>query len=439
LALNFPSNTTQPYVDPTSGIKYIFNSAIGAWESAIQPPSIVGATEPAITIEGFLWWDTTEVQLKVYNNGNWVPIHPTVSNQVDVGANPPGGVGNGSLWWDTISGRMYIYYIDVDSAQWVVASPLSPPNSGGVTSGPNAPDPAESAEGDLWFNTLNQTLYVYTNSNWVPTQNTVSGVSSVSAGTYVNISGTSADPIVNVQNSTTGQRGAIQLASQAVVNAGTDPNTAITPATLAGGISNYLPDATETTRGTVELATQAEVEAGIDTDRAITPAAFKASINNLGITNPAGTVITFAGSSAPTGYLKCDGSAVDRTTFAGLFSAIGTVYGIGDGSTTFNLPDLRGEFVRGWDDGRGIDPGRGFATSQNSQNLAHSHNITDPGHVHEISSSDSNVGVAAGAAAAGEIPSANNSESATTGISINSSGGLEARPRNISLLYCIKF
>jgi microcystin-dependent protein len=65
-------------------------------------------------------------------------------------------------------------------------------------------------------------------------------------------------------------------------------------------------------------------------------------------TVPTGTVSAFAGSAAPTGYALCDGSAVNRTTQAALFGVIGTTYGIGDGSTTFNLPDLRGRVVAGF-------------------------------------------------------------------------------------------
>lgn len=79
---------------------------------------------------------------------------------------------------------------------------------------------------------------------------------------------------------------------------------------------------------------------------------------------PSGAVLYFAGQSAPAGWLKANGAAVSRTAYAALFAAIGTTYGAGDGSTTFNLPDLRGEFVRGWDDGRGIDHGRAFGSAQ---------------------------------------------------------------------------
>ena len=75
-------------------------------------------------------------------------------------------------------------------------------------------------------------------------------------------------------------------------------------------------------------------------------------------------VLYFAGQTAPVGWLKANGAAVSRTAYAALFAAIGTTYGAGDGSTTFNLPDLRGEFMRGWDDGRGIDHGRVLGSAQ---------------------------------------------------------------------------
>jgi len=81
---------------------------------------------------------------------------------------------------------------------------------------------------------------------------------------------------------------------------------------------------------------------------------------------PAGTVIPYGSTSAPYGYIKCNGAAISRTVYADLFAAIGTNFGGGDGSTTFNVPDLRGEFIRGWDDGRGIDSGRSFASFQSS-------------------------------------------------------------------------
>ncbi|WP_239326180.1 phage tail protein [Snodgrassella gandavensis] len=79
---------------------------------------------------------------------------------------------------------------------------------------------------------------------------------------------------------------------------------------------------------------------------------------------PAGAVMYFAMDAAPVGWLKANGAAVSRTLYANLFAAIGIRFGAGDGKTTFNLPDLRGEFLRGWDDGRGLDAKRIFSSPQ---------------------------------------------------------------------------
>lgn len=86
-------------------------------------------------------------------------------------------------------------------------------------------------------------------------------------------------------------------------------------------------------------------------------------------------MIVMVGYSAnpPTGWLKCNGAQISRTTYSALFSAIGTTYGPGDGSTTFHLPDFRGLFPRGFDDGRGYDSGRVFGSFQDSDNKSHNH------------------------------------------------------------------
>lgn len=69
--------------------------------------------------------------------------------------------------------------------------------------------------------------------------------------------------------------------------------------------------------------------------------------DNISVMAPAGCVMAFAGSTTPDGWLLCDGSAVSRTDYAALFAVIGTTYGSGDGSTTFNLPDLADKFIQG--------------------------------------------------------------------------------------------
>ena len=90
---------------------------------------------------------------------------------------------------------------------------------------------------------------------------------------------------------------------------------------------------------------------------------------------PSGAVLYFAGRTAPAGWLKANGAAVSRTAYAALFAAIGTTYGAGDGRSTFNLPDLRGEFLRGWDDGRGVDTGRVFGSAQAHALQSHQHGL----------------------------------------------------------------
>lgn len=77
---------------------------------------------------------------------------------------------------------------------------------------------------------------------------------------------------------------------------------------------------------------------------------------------PIGSIITSSTAGVSTGFMLCDGSAISRTTYAALFLKIGTAFGSGDGSTTFNIPDLRGQFIRGTSYGSGLDPnasGRG--------------------------------------------------------------------------------
>lgn len=136
----------------------------------------------------------------------------------------------------------------------------------------------------------------------------------------------------------------------------------------------------------------------------------------------AGRVDFFAMQSPPAGWLKCNGASVSRATYADLFAAIGITYGNGNGATTFNLPDLRSEFVRGWDDGRGVDLNRGLGTAQTDQFESHYHNYY---------SSNGSAGIALAAVRA-----------ATTGDNATATaakGGSETRPRNIALLTCIKY
>jgi len=121
-----------------------------------------------------------------------------------------------------------------------------------------------------------------------------------------------------------------------------------------------------------------------------------------GLLPPPGSIFQYAGSVSPTGYFVCDGSAVSRRDYEALFLIIGTIYGSGDGSTTFNLPNLKGKFPVGYDSSQtefdNLNESGGAKThtltisempSHNHNGLTqssgiHTHVITDPGHTHGI-------------------------------------------------------
>lgn len=188
-----------------------------------------------------------------------------------------------------------------------------------------------------------------------------------------------------------------------------------------------------------------------------------------------GDVKLVASEKPPFGWLKCNGDTVSRIDYSGLFAVIGTRFGAGNGSTTFQLPDLRGEFVRGWDDGRGVDAGRALGSKQTGQNQLHTHEITvvsagahthtvsgtslsagehthkidilrnnaDSGGYAESASSDNPVGVST-TTSSGAHTHTVTAVAALGGSHVHTAsavavGGTETRSRNVSLLYVIKF
>ena len=180
---------------------------------------------------------------------------------------------------------------------------------------------------------------------------------------------------------------------------------------------------------------------------------------------PSGSVFCMAVATVPSGYLECNGAAVSRTTYAALFAIIGTNYGTGNGSSTFNLPDLRGEFIRGFDNGRGADSGRSIASSQSASNASHNHSISLSGTTSNKSLTGSVTRIAetmaAFGTASGVFSKTSNINTPTTpnatdsspagGFSMDASHdhtfsasgtsgsqGSEARPRNVAMMYIIK-
>ena len=158
--------------------------------------------------------------------------------------------------------------------------------------------------------------------------------------------------------------------------------------------------------------------------------------------SPAGTIITFGGTSAPTGYLACDGSAVSRTTYADLFAALSTTWGAGNGSSTFNVPDLRGAFLRGTGShgtsnmANGNDfagPSVGSFENDQMQDFA----INIPAQSQSSSSGHSNTNALTGSVSGQDNLGNPLYPPVADGVGTPRVGD-ETRPFNAGVLYCIK-
>jgi len=141
--------------------------------------------------------------------------------------------------------------------------------------------------------------------------------------------------------------------------------------------------------------------------------------------SPVGMIAYFPSLTLPTGWLSCNGNAVSRTTYASLYAVLGLAYGAGDGSTTFNLPDLRGEFIRCLDAGRGVDTGRALATLQAEDIKAHTH------------STSLNTASLPGTSGGGTYALMQAQSGSTVSKVSASTGGTETRPRNVAMVACI--
>jgi microcystin-dependent protein len=161
-------------------------------------------------------------------------------------------------------------------------------------------------------------------------------------------------------------------------------------------------------------------------------------------------MVDFAGTSAPAGWLMCDGAAISRAVYASLFASVGTSYGAGDGSTTFNLPDFRGRFARYNDNmgtaqgAAGRDIARVHGSTQTQATAKNNLAISDPGHSHAIlnrlyipTGTSTNTG-GAGVDVQGGGASFANTNSSGTGVTLGN-GDVETRPINLSCNRIIKY
>lgn len=156
---------------------------------------------------------------------------------------------------------------------------------------------------------------------------------------------------------------------------------------------------------------------------------------------PSGTIIQITGNVAPTGFIKANGALLLRTSYATLWAwaqASGNIaasdggwnrgqYSPGDGATTFRIPDLRGDFIRNWDDGAGVDIGRSIGSWQGDDFKTHTHSLNN-GATGMWTAGGNNTSIS--------FPNAG--PNVGLGV-INNTGGTETRPRNTAYLACIKY
>jgi microcystin-dependent protein len=207
----------------------------------------------------------------------------------------------------------------------------------------------------------------------------------------------------------------------------------VTAASLAGLVDTapFL-----RTDGSAAMATGQQLTLGTTNQIAALNAASKGYVDAL---VPTGAIIAFYRSTTPAGWLECNGATITNSgDTTALYALIGAT-----------LPDLRGEFVRGWDHGRGIDSGRIFGSNQTESLSAHTHTASSPEHTHSVTSLNTNL-MLAGNNDYGSNPNqvsngyANFSGNLATlggtavSVTIGSTGGTETRPRNVAFMYCIK-
>ena len=277
------------------------------------------------------------------------------------------------------------------------------------------------------------------------------GGENISAGQIVMYDGNEWQYLNNVPYATTTVPGVIELATEQEAVDGTDNTKAMTPLR----VQQAIPEATIEVEGKTRYATRTEAEAGSVDDAALTPDSIANLLGNLqeAIDRmvPTGMIMWWTAkkdSDLPSGWIKCDGSTISNSgatkSLYEYLRSVGNPWGPSAGSSTVRVPDLRGRFVRGFDDGSNRDPDNSkFGASQSDLLKSHTHGVNDPGHDHNIEGNgysadskepsadvivDDNLGV----------PRTSNTKGAKTGVSINAAGGAETRPKNINLTPVIK-
>jgi len=217
----------------------------------------------------------------------------------------------------------------------------------------------------------------------------------------------------------------------------TDADGNIIPGWPVDNVYQAVGTASEVTYTPSGIVTSTNVQGAID-EVIVELAAVKSLASQLAADSGVGQIRMFTTSTVPTGYLECDGSAVSRATYAALFAIIADYYGAGDGSTTFNVPDYRGRFLRGWAHGQTTDPDKASRTDRGDGTagdvVGSKQGYLGPAHTHTVANNIVLGGAYYDMGNNGYETSITNATSSTS-----SSGGNESRPININVMFCIVY
>jgi microcystin-dependent protein len=443
-------------------------------------PTYVGSTPPntggggtAGNCLGELWFDVEVQTLKVFDGIEWRDCDPSELGftKVIIATEPPALnlYPNGALWWNDFNGEMYVLYEDPNGRQWVQVGAGGGGGGGAVIISDQQPDPGVTLPGALWWNDDTGSLFILYNDGgperlWIQ----IAGAGAINAGqggsvskidTGTGLTTLNGQPITTqgtllLKPATDNEIGGVKPG----INVTIDPDGTINMAGPGTGTVTQVqtgPGITGgpiTTTGTIGLASATSSQIGgvkpgagtnVTGDGAlyVTPATTSSiggiivgqglNISPSGVlaadevppgSIPAGLVEWFAGSTPPAGWIFCNGATLETASFPALYAAIGRIYtSLSLPASQFQVPDLRGQFIRGWDNraSGGVDSGRTFGSFQNDEFKQHSHTY--------YRSNKGGYGLTTtGYSSEQEAPT------------INNPGGTETRPKNVALLPIIK-
>jgi microcystin-dependent protein len=290
------------------------------------------------------------------------------------------------------------------------------------------------------FATLSNIATVYLGADIIPTANTSSNLGSV--GMRFNTLHAQATTLTGTLtvgiNATVGGDIAVTGAGSITGNLSTAGNLSIT--------SNRT--STSTTTGALVLSGGAGIAGNLNVGGTITTSTLPIGTSNTAVATtafvqnnsiPTGGLMMWPTASAPTGYLLCNGTAVSRTTYAALFAVIGTTFGVGDNSTTFNLPNYTNRVPVG---AGGLYATAATGGSKDAIVVSHTHTatVTDPGHSHQTGSTTTDTGFnSARSTGTSGVATSTATTGITVGISTTGSSGTDANmPPYLAINYIIK-